>query len=72
MTSARYDGASFAPAMRLRAHGALRRVLDRVASARQAERGGRGHAMAHDDAMLATFGWQRDDTELASRPLYPL
>jgi hypothetical protein len=72
MTSARYDGAAFAPATRTRAHGALRRALDRVVSARQASRAGNGHALSHDDAMLATFGRQREEFELAHRPLYPL
>ena len=72
MTSARYDGAALAPAMRLRGHGALRRALDRVISSRQVGRGGHGHVVSYDDAMLATFGRQREEFELASRPLYPL
>jgi len=72
MTSARFDGASLAPAMRLRGHGALRRALDRVVSTRQAGRAGYEHVVSYDDAMLATFGRQREELELASRPLYPL
>lgn len=72
MTSARYDGASFAPAARLRGHGALRRALDRVVSARQARRAGNGHLIAYGDAALATFARQREEIMLASRPLYPL
>ena len=72
MTSARYDGASVAPAMRLRGHGALRRALDRVISTRQAGRAGHGHVISYDDAMLATFGRQRDELELAARPVHPL
>ena len=72
MISARYDGASFAPAMRLRSHGALRRALERVVSTRQAGRAWQCHVVSYDDAMLATFGRQREEIELAARPLYPL
>lgn len=72
MTTARYDGAYFAPALRLRGHGALRRALDRVVSTRQAGRAGNGHVVSYGDAMLATFGRRREEFELASRPLYPL
>jgi hypothetical protein len=58
--------------MRLRGHGALRRALDRVISTRQAGRGGHEHVISYDDAMLATFGREREGFELAARPLYPL
>ncbi len=72
MTTARYDGAHFAPALRLRGHGALRRALDRVVSTRQAGRAGNGPVVTFDDPMLATFGRRREELELAGRPVYPL
>ena len=37
MTLARYDGAHFAPAARLRGHGALRRGLDRAIAMRESQ-----------------------------------
>ena len=49
MTSARYDGAALAPAMRLRGHGALRRALDRVVSTDRGSARGEHHEEDDDD-----------------------
>jgi hypothetical protein len=73
MTLARYDGAHLAPAARLKGHGALRRGLGRVTASREAQcrRTLSGHVTALDDAALATFGWQREEIELAGRAFLP-
>jgi len=55
MTNPRFDGISLAPAVRLRGHGACRRILHRLVSVREvhARRAAALHGLILDDAGYA-------------------
>jgi hypothetical protein len=74
MTGTRYDGASLAPAARLRAHGSARRGLDRVVSIREApsRRTIIGRLLLADDATRAMFGWDGFEMDRTGLSTYPL
>ena len=74
MTGTRFDGASLAPAARLRPHGSSRRALDRVVSIRevQSRRAINGRLLLSDDATRAMFGWDGLDIDRTGLSTYPL